>query len=70
MTYPKGEIVWAGYYNRAGDLLYIITSKEARDQYYLYECNGDTFQRIGRAKSPPELVERFHIYEKMRESIE
>lgn len=71
MTYPKGEIVWTGYYNRAGDLLFIITSKESRDYYFLYEYRDEVFQRLGRAKSPLELEERFHVKEKMfSESVE
>lgn len=67
MIYPKGEIVWTGYYNKAGDLLYIITSKESRDYYYLYEYRDDAFVKLGKAKDPIELVERFHVHEKMRE---
>ena len=67
MIYPKGETVWTGYYDRAGTLLFIITSKESRDFYYLYECHNDAFTKLGRAKNPLELVERFHVHEKMRE---
>lgn len=67
MTYPKGEIVWTGYYNKAGTLLFIITSKESRDYYYLYEYRDDAFNKLGRAKSPVELEERFHVHEKMCE---
>lgn len=67
MTYPRGEIVWTGYYNRSGDLLFIITSKETREYYFLYEYRDDAFVKLGKAKNPLELTERFHVHEKMCE---
>lgn len=63
---PKGERVWTGYYNRKGELLFVITSKEARDWYFLYEREGEGFKKLGKAKSPPELEKKFHVKEKMR----
>ena len=66
MIYPKGERVWAGYYDRAGNLLFIVTSKEnSRDWYYLYEPAGDKFKKLGKAKSPPELENKYHIRDRM-----
>lgn len=32
--YPKGEIRWVGYHNKAGELLYIMTSKEKDREFY------------------------------------
>lgn len=64
-TYPKGETAWVGYYNRSGTLLFIITSKPARDWYFLYELVGDKFKKLGKAKEPPELIEKFHVEERM-----
>lgn len=65
--YPKGERVFTGYYNARGELLFIITAKEARDYYYLYELVGDAFKKLGRAKNPKELEEKFGVMQKMRE---
>lgn len=50
--YPKGEIVWVGYYDKSHDLRYITTSKAARDFYYLYELKDGKFVKLGRDKSP------------------
>ena len=68
IKYPKGEHVWVGYYNRKGELLFIITSKETREWYFLYELADGVFKKIGKAKNPTELTERFHVTDKMRAS--
>ncbi len=70
MTYPRGEIVWTGYHNRAGDLMFIMTSKESRDYYYLYEVSDGEFKKLGKAKSPPELEEKYRVHERMREQAD
>ena len=61
MLYPRNEIVWVGYYNAKGDLMFIITSKETRDWYYLYRLVNGRFEKIGKAKEPLELVEKFGV---------
>ncbi len=61
LKYPKGEHVWVGYYNRSGDLLFIITSKETRDWYYLYQLVDGTFKKLGKAHDPSELVAKHSI---------
>ena len=65
-TYPKNERVWVGYKNKGGNLVSIITSKDSRDWYYLYDLVGDKFVKRGKAKEPSELVEKFNVYERMR----
>lgn len=65
LIYPKGERVWVGYYNRNHELLFIMTSKEARDYYFLYEVVDGKFKKLGRAKSPKELEERFEVGKRM-----
>ena len=66
LKYPKGERVFTGYYNRSGALLFVITSKEpAREWYYLYALENGVLKKLGRAREPPELEERFHVCEKM-----
>ena len=60
--YPKGEHVWVGYYNRSGQLLFIVTSKESRDWYYLYKLENGTFKKLGKAREPPELEQKYEIH--------
>ena len=62
---PKGEIVWVEYKNASGKTLFILTSKEARDVYYLYELRGDSYVKLGKAKEPPELEKKFRVRELM-----
>ncbi len=66
--YPKGETRWVGYYNKAGELLYIITSKERdREFYFLYEVQPDgMFKRLGKSRNPTELEKKFKVAENMR----
>lgn len=67
--YPKGEIRWVGYHNKAGELLYIMTSKEKDHEFYfLYEAQPDgTFKKLGKSRNPTELEKKFSVAEKMRE---
>lgn len=63
---PRGEIGWVGYYGPGEVLRFMITSKESREWYYLYEVKDGKLVKLGRAKEPPELIEKFKVYEKMR----
>ena len=66
LKYPKGERVFVGYYDKAGELLFIITSKEPlRDWYTLYALENGVFKKLGRAREPPELEGKFRVCEKM-----
>lgn len=65
ISYPRGEIVWVSYYNSEHTLLFILTSKVVRDYYYLYESSDDGFKKLGKAKTPPELEEKFKVHERM-----
>ena len=67
-VYPRGERVWTGYYNGAGELLFILTSKETREWYFLYALEDGKFKKLGRAKSPTELESKFHVREAMHEN--
>ena len=66
MKYPKGEIVWTGYYNINHELMFIVTSKPIRDFYYLYELVGDEFKRVGRGKSPTDLERKYNVIDKIK----
>ena len=63
--YPKGEIVWRRYYNESKELKFIITSKSTRDAYFLYELINSEFKKLGKAKTPPELVEKYDVEKKI-----
>ena len=65
LKYPKGEIVWESYYNKSRELKFIITSKPIRDSYFLYELVDGEFKKLGKAKTPPELVEKYDVEKKI-----
>lgn len=64
IKYPKGEIVWCRYC-RDGELLFAMTSKPARDFYYLYKREGDGMKKLGRSKDPRELEKKYKVYEEI-----
>ncbi len=42
--------------------MFIITSKESsRDYYFLYELVDGSFKKLGRARSPKELEEKYDV---------
>ncbi len=60
--YPKGERVWVGIYSKDHELMFIITSRESsRDYYFLYELVDGSFKKLGRARSPKELEEKYDV---------
>jgi hypothetical protein len=65
IKYPKGEIVWRTYLNASKEIKFIITSKPARDCYFLYELVNDEFKKLGKAKTPPDLVEKYDVKKKV-----
>lgn len=68
MRYPRGEIVWTGYYDRKHELLFVVTSKPARDYYFLYGVENGELKKLGRAKTPAELEARFKVVDTIRGS--
>lgn len=62
MIYPKNETVWVRHCTPDGDIKFIITSKEIRDYYYIYELQGEKFVKLGRDKDPKALEEKYVIY--------
>lgn len=58
--------MWTSYYNSSHELLFIVTSKPTRDFYFLYEVVDGAFKKLGKAKSPLELEEKFKVHERMR----
>lgn len=54
-VFPKGETVWERIYSSSHELRYIVTSKPARDFYFLYELTPAGFKKLGKAVSPADL---------------
>lgn len=68
IKYPKGEKVWVGYYDTQKNLRFIMTSKENnRDFYFLYELVDGEFKKLGKARSPKELEDKFEVSAKLSE---
>jgi hypothetical protein len=66
IKYPKGEHAWMGYYNKEGELLFVLTSKEYdRSKFFLYENRNGVLKKLGSAKTPAELEEKYEVTEKM-----
>lgn len=64
---PKGEQVWVRYNNTKGKTVCVLTSKPARDFYFLYEVKPDgSLAKLGKARTPPELEEKFDVEARMR----
>lgn len=67
MIYPKNEQVWVEYYTSSHKLMFIVTSKSSREFYFLYEMIDGVFKKLGKAKSPLELEEKFNVCGRLRE---
>ena len=62
----KGERIWMRYYDKKNALRFFITSKEAsRDFYFLYEVSGATVKKLGKARSPKDLEEKYKVEERV-----
>lgn len=51
---PKGEIAWERIQTKSGSV-YLVTSKPARDFYYLYLVDDGKLKKIGKAATPAGL---------------
>jgi hypothetical protein len=56
-----------GYYDSHHELRFILTSKDSRDFYSLYGLVDGNFRKLGKARSPTELEEKFRVYQRMEE---
>lgn len=63
--YPKGEFVWVQYYNKNGECVGIMTTKLARDCYYLYGVENGEFVKLGKSASPLELETKYKMCQRM-----
>lgn len=55
---PKTEQIWVKQITEKGETYY-ITSKDTRDYYFLYKMDGDKAVKLGKAKSPIELEQKY-----------
>ncbi len=55
---PKTERVWVTRKTAKGETFY-ITSKETRDCYFLYKEENGKAVKLGKAKSPLDLEEKY-----------
>lgn len=55
---PKTERIWVRRITEKGETYY-ITSKDTRDYYFLYKMDGDKAVKLGKAKSPLELEQKY-----------
>lgn len=44
----------------------ILTSKESREFYFLYELIDGEFKKLGKARTPKELEDKFEVSKRMR----
>lgn len=64
---PTGEQVWVVYCRPNGETAFILTSKQSRDFYFLYEARPDgSLVKLGKARSPTELEDKFDVPSKIR----
>ena len=54
---PKSEIIWETFVNNKGKIFF-ITSKERREEYFLYAEQNGKIQKIAKAKTPIRLYEK------------
>lgn len=66
VRYPKGEIVWTAYYNAKKELKFLLTSKPARDAYFLYRVDGEEIKKLGKAATPTELEKKYKVDDVIR----
>ncbi len=60
---PKNEILWERYYNKDGEMLFVMTSDKLAETYTLYSYKDGFFVRLGRGRSPTELEQKNSVNE-------
>ena len=58
-TYPKDERIWVQFFDNDKQLKYIITSKQTRDMYYIYELKDKKFIKLAKDKNPKALESKY-----------
>lgn len=63
---PRGEKICVRYHDLKSNLVFILTSKGIPCDYILYEVTGNVLHKLGKASSPIELEEKYHVDERLR----
>ncbi len=66
IKYPKNEICWFHYFTSKHILMFLMTSNNSREWYYLYEFKDGKFVKLGRGKSPTELENKFEVEKQLK----
>ena len=56
---PKTETIWVAYTSEKGEVYHITAKTNNRAYYYLYKMVDGKAQKLGRARTPTELEEKF-----------
>lgn len=56
---PKMETIWVTYTSEKGEVYHITAKTNNRAYYYLYKMVDGKAQKLGRARTPTELEEKF-----------
>ena len=67
---PKGEQAWVSYRSADGGIMFVVTSKAARDSYTLYEVSDGSLNKLGKSANPEELAEKFDVLEKIGKTVD
>lgn len=67
--FGAGETCWVRYYTAEKEPIFAVTSKAARDAYYLYEYKDGTAVKIGKDKDAGELVRKHGVQNKMLKTV-
>ena len=54
---PKNEMIWETIMNNK-EKIFFVTSKERREEYFLYTEQNGKIQKIAKAKTPIRLYEK------------
>lgn len=67
---PKTERVWVTYFDADSNPRFIITSKAARDQYFLYRVDdGGKLTKLGKSASPEDLADTYDVLEVIGKTV-
>ena len=59
---PEDERVWVKISHRSKKNYHLITSKiDNRNRYFMYDCEDGVIDRLGSARSPRELENRWPL---------
>lgn len=65
---PSGERICVRFPDANGNDLFLITTKQTTDLYYLYEVNGKGLIKLGKDPNPINLEKKFRVIECVKEA--